>query len=57
MMCYDIDSRKWFTREQKSQQRYGRRNQTCMILSKFMVIYGGLNDFAQQMGDLIIYNL
>jgi hypothetical protein len=28
-----------------------------MRLAKFMVIYGGLNDFSQQMGDLIIYDL
>ena len=38
-------------------QRFGRRNHSAWILGRFLIIYGGMNDFNKLLGDLIVYDL
>ena len=52
-----MDNKVWMTRVQNKVQRFGRRNHVSWCLSKFMVSFGGMNDFNQIMGDLVVYDL
>lgn len=52
-----MDENVWKTRTQNKVQRFGRRNHVSWCLGKFMLSFGGMNDFNQIMSDLIIYDL
>jgi len=57
MYQYDLSTGEWLVRRQNAMQRFGRRNHSAWSLNKFMIVYGGMNDFNQTLGDLAIYDL
>jgi len=57
MYDYDIEIGTWSVRNQNVMERFGRRNHAAWILKRFMVVYGGMNDFGQSMDSLNIYDL
>ncbi|CDW88087.1 kelch motif family protein [Stylonychia lemnae] len=57
MIEYNIDQQKWHVIQQNKLQVYARRNHTAFIMNKFMVIFGGINDFNQHLNETLIYDL
>eukprot|EP00347_Sterkiella_histriomuscorum_P010691 403375295 len=57
MICYNIDTKEWTERIQNKLQPYSRRNHSAFQLNRFMVIFGGINEFNYQSSDTLIYDL
>lgn len=57
MYCYEVTTKLWSTKEQNKLLRFGRRNHVAWSLSKFMLVFGGMNDFNHTMNDLAVYDL
>lgn len=57
MYDFDIEAGTWSVRPQNVMERFGRRNHMAWLYKRFMVVFGGMNDFCQSMTDLNIYDL
>lgn len=57
MISYNIDSGEWIERKQNKMQSFSRRNHIALRFNKFMVIFGGINEFNHQINETVMYNL
>ena len=45
MYDFDIEEGTWSVRPQNIMERFGRRNHMAWVYKRFMVVFGGMNDF------------
>lgn len=57
LLSYSIPDGRWTLRPQNKQQSYARRNHSAFLLNRFLVIFGGINDFGRSMNDTLVYDL
>ncbi len=57
VISYNIQTGLWKLRKQNKLQNYSRRNHAALCLNRFMIVYGGLNDFNKALDETLVYDI